>query len=460
MRTAAEVSRLVRLIAVCGFVAGSAPETGAQAQQPDIPPVRPLGPILAATKDSLKSVTAIRVLSDGRVLVNDRTASRVLLFDAALGHPIVVADTTGETAKAYGKQGAAIFPFHGDSSLFADFASLSMLVVDPSGKLGRVIAAPRAPGPVWLNNPSYSATMDEAGDLVSRWAAGTASGRVGGVGIGARGGGTPPTPDPTPVRTTDSAYILRINIESKQTDTLAWLMNPTQYMYEWIGPAGGLRRSSLRDPLPTQDAWTLMPDGTVAVVREHDYHIDWIAPDHSVTSSPKIAHVWVHLSDSARTAIMDSTRRADSLSSAHFQGMVDSLALAARKAGRKVDTTSGGQLIQIQTAEGTTINYAIGSAGGTQQRYMDPGDLTDYLPPFDGGAGSVRADADGNVWILAKRATPPQSGAVYDVVNRQGKLVDRVQLPGGTTLVGFGKGVAYLTSREGAGLQLARARIH
>ena len=49
---------------------------------------------------------------------------------------------------------------------------------------------------------------------------------------------------------------------------------------------------------------------------------------------------------------------------------------------------------------------------------------------------------------------------MYDIVNRQGMLVDRIQIPGGTHIVGFGPGVVYLVSREGVGSKLARARIH
>jgi hypothetical protein len=198
-----------------------------------------------------------------------------------------------------------------------------------------------------------------------------------------------------------------------------------------------------------------MPDGWVAVVREHDYHIDWIAPDRSVTASPKIQHAWVRLTDSAKAGIMDSTRRADSLNNVAARGRIDSLAADARQHGRKVDTTAQG-MIQITNALGGTINYSIAAT----QRYIDPSDLTSYVPPFARFGGSPQVDADGNLWILTKGPTRADLSSTYDVVTRQAKLVDRIQIPGGTTVVGFGKGVVYLTSREGAGMQLARARIH
>lgn len=60
---------------------------------------------------------------------------------------------------------------------------------------------------------------------------------------------------------------------------------------------------------------------------------------------------------------------------------------------------------------------------------------------------------------LAAAATTPTAGLIYDIVNREGQLVERVQLPPGRTLVGFGKGgVVYLANREGRGMVLERAR--
>ena len=55
---------------------------------------------------------------------------------------------------------------------------------------------------------------------------------------------------------------------------------------------------------------------------------------------------------------------------------------------------------------------------------------------------------------------PVQGGPVFDVVSREGKLVNRLQLPPGYTLVGFGKGkVVYLSMRDQAGIHVARVRL-
>jgi hypothetical protein len=94
-----------------------------------------------------------------------------------------------------------------------------------------------------------------------------------------------------------------------------------------------------------------------------------------------------------------------------------------------------------------------------QVSVMAANDLPDYKPPLPTG-GAVRADADGNLWIRTVPPRPVQGGPVFDIVSPQGELVNRLQLPPGYTLVGFGKGkVVYLTMRDQQGIHLARVRL-
>ena len=84
--------------------------------------------------------------------------------------------------------------------------------------------------------------------------------------------------------------------------------------------------------------------------------------------------------------------------------------------------------------------------------------LPDFRPPFS--AGAARADADGNLWIRTTPSTPIPGGPVYDIVSSAGELADRLQIPQGYALVGFGKGkVVYLSMRDAAGIHLARVRL-
>ena len=90
---------------------------------------------------------------------------------------------------------------------------------------------------------------------------------------------------------------------------------------------------------------------------------------------------------------------------------------------------------------------------------MPASELPDYQPPFF--AGAVRADTQGNLWI---RTIPtkgvPGAGSLYDVVNRKGELIDRVQVPPGRTIVAFAPNAdVYLANRDGQTTKVEKATL-
>ena len=90
---------------------------------------------------------------------------------------------------------------------------------------------------------------------------------------------------------------------------------------------------------------------------------------------------------------------------------------------------------------------------------IPPTELPDYRPPFN--ASSTRGDADGNLWVRTNPMRPRLGGGpVFDVISREGKLIDRIELPAGYSIAGFGPGkVVYLTMRDSKGLHLAKVRL-
>jgi sugar lactone lactonase YvrE len=87
---------------------------------------------------------------------------------------------------------------------------------------------------------------------------------------------------------------------------------------------------------------------------------------------------------------------------------------------------------------------------------VSPTELPDYRPAF--GPGATRVDADGNLWIRTSQNVDARP--VYNVVNREGALVDRVQLPKNRVLAGFGAGgTVYLAVRDGTTAHLEAARV-
>jgi hypothetical protein len=89
-------------------------------------------------------------------------------------------------------------------------------------------------------------------------------------------------------------------------------------------------------------------------------------------------------------------------------------------------------------------------------QFVTPSDMPDYRPAFRTGA--ARGDADGNLWIRTSEMAG--GGAVYDVINGKGVLVDRVQVPPGRVIAGFGRGgVVYMGVEDGNIARLERARV-
>ena len=106
---------------------------------------------------------------------------------------------------------------------------------------------------------------------------------------------------------------------------------------------------------------------------------------------------------------------------------------------------------------------APGGPGGTRMELppinmIEADKLPDYRPAFT--AGSARGDLEGNLWV---RTTSPvgNAGPIYFVINTKGEVIDRVQLPEGRVLAGFGKnGDVYLSLRDAEGnARVERAKV-
>ena len=427
------------------------------AQKP--PAIRQLGPLDRFSADSLASAAEVVAVSGGRAFVNDITGRRVVLFDSTLTHPIVVADTTSATVDAYGSAAASLIRYRGDSALLIAPASLSMLVLAPNGKVARVMATPRpnaqalgpgswgAPGidargrllyfdgggnlpGVTMLQPGVEVAAD--GEIVDpRFRAAVAAGFIG-----------PST------QHTDSAFIVRVDLATRALDTVTSVRIPkAKRVLKADANHALVAIETTPDPLPIVDAWAITSDGSVAIVRGRDYHVDWIDGDGRRSTSPKMPFEWKQVSDAHKETLIDSAVKA-------WQATFDRVVEARRNPGGAGGSGRGG-------ASGGRGGGGGGAGAATD---MAPnvavrpalGDLPDYVPPFTEGA--ARADADGNLWV--RTTTSVDGRPVYDIVNRRGELVDRVQLPAFRTIAGFGPGVIYMAVQDKAGIvHLERAKI-
>ena len=366
-----------------------------EARAQELPPPRPAGPVEAKAAAPFASITAVHPLPHGRLLVNDNTGRRLVLLDSSLALLAVVADTTAATGAAYRDQFGALIPYRGDSALLTDRASMSMLVIGPAGERGRVIAMPRPQDTAALVGASRATAALPNGGLVylGRFSLQLPPrGPLGLEGI---------------VSPSDTQPVLRVDFGTRRADTLAFLRREQMRL---IYSTDSTRRQTIvreMNPLPTVDEWAVLADGTVAIVRGRDYHVDWIRPDGSRASSPKIAFPWRPFTEQAKALYLDAQR-----------GRVDSVNAAARAAS----TGPGGMLLM---------------------GLVDPSVLPDHLPAFYPGA--VLADPAGRLWVRTTRATG--GGLIYDVIDRTGAVVEQVQLPAGRWLVAVGaQGDLYLAS--------------
>ncbi len=422
-----------------------------------LPPVRPIGATVARSTEPLGSVSTAVPLPNGKVLVNDILKRRVLLMDSMFTSVTVVADSTSSTANAYGGRTGGLLSYRGDSALFVDPASMSMLLINPEGRITRVMSAPR-PQDVNFLIGGFNGTpgFDSKGRLVYR-----AQPQMRMTQSSGSGGATSIMPS-----FPDSAPVVRFDLGSRTLDTAGFFKVQRPNISITQNASGGMSMSSQMNPIPTVDDWALLSDGTVAFIRGADYSITWVSPDGERRSTGKVPYEWQRLDMDAKYALLDSARKA----------MEEARERMAAGGGPMVAPMGGApeMIFRMGVAGGAppARGGGDGRAGGDGRGgapagtrmdmapiNMIPADsLPDYRPAFT--AGSARGDMDGNLWV---RTTSPvgNAGPIYFVINTKGEVIDRVQLPESRTLAGFGRnGDVYLAVRDAEGnARIERAKI-
>lgn len=420
----------------------------AEAQQR--PPIRPLGAVTARSSETFRSITGVRALSEGSVLVNDMLGRRVVMFDPQLGAARVVADSTSATANAYGGRTGSLIAYRGDSSIFVDPASVSMLVLDGTGKVVRVMAIPRAEDAMMIGNALGNTSFDGFGRLVYRAGAGGGMRRMGAPMVQRDNSGAARAPQIRPPEIPDSAFIIAVDLATRQLDTLGYIRTPKVKFEVQHDSEGGVRMQSMINPLPVVDDWALLPDGSIAFVRGRDYHVDWVGRDGSKSSSAKIPFDWQRMTDEDKSAFLDSLKAIRERQGANAPMPMGGAA-------------PGGAAPQVMVFSQTVTGGGGGGPARTSTQaprmvYVPASELPDYKPAFF--AGSTRADAEGNLWIRTIPTTAQAGGPVYDVIDRKGLLVERVQIPAGRTIAGFGRdGTVYLAHTDAGVTTLEKASV-
>jgi hypothetical protein len=320
--------------------------------------------------------------------------------------------------------------------------SRDVLVLDRNGSVARALATPMYQDgdiPFAVRFPPARAT-DNKGRLLAEG------------GFRVRSG-----PDGLAV-IADSTLVYRADLETRKVDVVGTRHSSSGNRNRNDPPENGNRVvTTIVQPVPTEDSWSVLSDGTIAFVRGRDYHVDWIYPDGTKGSTDKLPFDWKRLTDEDKQHLIDSARV-----------VRDSMVAIRNKRvntpppDRGGDGNSGGDApSRTGRSGGGAADPAAGQQGSIQKIAFVPlSEIPDYYPPIHPNA--AMADLDGNLWILPTTSAQSQHGElVYDVVNPKRGLFQRVRMPLGRSIAGFGKGgVVYLQSGDRTnGFYIERTKI-
>jgi len=233
----------------------------------------------------------------------------------------------------------------------------------------------------------------------------------------------------------DSAPLVRFDFDTRRLDTLGLLKVTRVDTKVSQGNSGALSIVMTINPVPVVDDWAMLNDGSVAFVRGRDYHIDWLGRDGEWRSTPPVSFPWERFTDERRRAVLDSAERAVQRDRERAAAMVGAVA-------------SGGDAATRPGLPGKSLAPTI--------QLTPASELPDYVPAFVSGA--ARGDAEGRLWV--RTSATLNGGAVYDVFDRAGLLIDRIAVPPNRYIAGFAVGVVFMgvLDRDEARLELARIR--
>jgi len=416
-------------------------------------PVIDLPSASAKSGQTLGAVLGVRQVAGGKLLVNDAGRRQLKLFDSTLTTSTTVLDSVSGGANSYGRRPVPLVPYLGDSSLFADLNSRTVLVIDSRGQIARALALPSPATPSDLL--SSSTGVDNKGRVIYL----------------DRRRGMPKLKPTGGVGFDDSLPVMRADLDLRQVDSLGVVNRPlAKATAPTKAPNGTTFTMFAIDPLKTVDEVAVLTDGSIAFVRGQDYHIDWIRSDGGRVSTPKMPFDWKRLTDADKQRLIDSTRTAQNTLLAANQ-LESEVTMMTRgdptggpppgggdRAGRGGGRGDGGGRGADPDA-GALSEFGRGYLPRNAE-VIPLNQIADYYPPIR--LGATLPDLDGNLWILPTTSAQSNNGElVYDVVNSRGELFERVRFPLGRLLAGFGKGGAvYMTSGDRTnGFYLERTQL-
>ena len=420
----AESAMRLVVVAGLGLVMLAAP---AHAQGPR---ERTLGMPTVISAEPFRDIAAVRELSDGRLIVVERGPLNPMIknmmagFARAAGRGgrgstadslaklpdgpparMVVFDATLTSLKPIDQVGAGLGEIQqlaglvsalADTTLVLDVGRSDLLVIDPSGKFVGSKSVPLGAGAMLAAN---GVAVDRSGRLLFQ----------------PREQVSRNTPAGMEVGSPDSAAIIALDFKTGAMVPVAHVrVAGNSAIMETDASSPGTTKMHMKTvPFPVIDDWVLMQDGTLAIIRGSDLHIDWVTPDGERRSTPPIAY--------AQQAVTDSDR----VKFRHQQHLTDSLPMLPRNMS----------MIAVE-----------------------PDSFPHFKPPFS--TRGAKAASDGSIWLPSKIISPAAPEG-YAVIGSDGRVLEIVHLPKFQRLLGFGKNVVYVEVSDGRqNNRVARIPLH
>jgi len=417
--------------AMLGTLAGSA-----IAQ--NVPSVN-LGKPSAKSKYTLGNLFSMQELPDGRVIASDTKEMVFRVVDLAKGD-VAVVGKQGDDADSY-RMASVVMKLPGDSLALFDPAGRKLLHVTPAGTVDRFVPLPSMSNNKRIGTPiamdqhgSLYFTIPEKFDTVTKALSGSA-------GLTRLGEGA-------------DADEPQLTYRTRRADQTA-LKGRMPYVF--------------------RDAIAVRSDGLMARVVSDTYQVIWGRNAKEVGRTGPIPYTPIALTkeevqatkDSANEMMKTMMANAGRGGTSTFSSGGASPAMAVGGAGGERTVVmmggggGGGAPVMMGGGGGGMVirelsaASAAGGAGGNQVMTtgsINPadlpwGDFPEAKPPIPATGNAAVFDASGNLWI-ARTSKVGDAVPHYDVVAEGKGLIGRVNLPTGTRLLGFGKGVVYLARTD------------
>ena len=375
----------------------------AQAQNASVP-TRTLTTPEIEFSEPYSRLMGVRELSDGRLIVSDVTEKLIALVDLRARTSTKIG-TEGQGPGEYGMP-SGVMAVPGDTTLVIDMLGSKYLKISPAGRIvGDVQFQPSGVG---LGGGRM--VMTGGGSGLS-----DAMGRIYSRGSNIRGLGADGQ-----ISQADSAPITRYDWRTGKVDTVTFMKVPLLQIQQ-TGSAGNanvqVRVGGGNQPFVSQPAWTVAPDGRIAMVTPEPFQVTWVATNGQKTVGEPIAYQRVRVTEAEKEAFRTQMKNSPP------QGMAVRVENGARSMSSQPIT------------------------------FQEPGSWPEFKHPYAGAQGGIAVAPNGELWLLRQLAYTERN-PTYDLIGPRGTVTGRVVLPQRTRLLGFGNnGAVYLVRRDADDLE-------